>query len=492
MQITESQLRQQVKLLLKEEVYGTIATVYHGSKQPPEEFLKLFETGDLSNYKSTGWAPGQGVGSSYGHGLYSVWIKTNHQTFKGGYGNWVYKLKVNLHGFIIFDEDVCQKVYKKSITPLEQMKLIGKEQELRKASKEEIRVLSSLPVKDDRSADLALRASSFLRGRVNGIVFFGWNDGPVVLIYDPDIATPMAWTKRDINTGELDPWTSWNASEIKQSLKRASSAGAQVNPERLQAKVFDINPYMNNFVAFNGIYNKINEEQKILIARKTENKDILMKLVKDVSNNVRASAASNRKISAEMLVQLAGDKNTSVRITVARNENTPVETLIQLLKDKSKNVIEAVASNKNVPEELSMQLAESKEKQIRLNVARYNTSTKVLAKLSEDLLPSVRLAVAHNMNTSPEILAQLAGSKETQIRTGVALNRNTQPEILVKLSQDKQSSPRWGVAYNPNTSVDILMKLSNDKEEDVKTKALENLQSRQSINELKSLIRHCI
>jgi hypothetical protein len=70
MQILESQLRQHVRLLLKEEVYGTIATVYHGSKQSPEEFLKIFETGDLASYASTSWKPGKGVGSMYGHGIY--------------------------------------------------------------------------------------------------------------------------------------------------------------------------------------------------------------------------------------------------------------------------------------------------------------------------------------------------------------------------------------------------------------------------------------
>jgi hypothetical protein len=571
MQITESQLRQKVKLLLKEEVYGTIATVYHGSRQPPEEFLKVFETGDLSSYASTGWKPGKGLGSAYGHGLYSVWAKTLHQTFSGGYGEWIYKFKVNLYGFIIFDEDVCQKVYKKSITPLEQMKLLGKENEIRKASEGEIRVLSQPPVKGARSANLADSLSDFLKGRVNGIVFFGHNDGPVVLIYDPDIATPLAWTKRDTNTGELAPWTPWNASEIKQSLKRASHAGLQANAERLQTKSFDterLEKIANDLFAVSNVYYSLSEQQKTFIMKTTTNKDVLTKFADDKSDNIRfqvaanknaseealnklvddknfdvrwhvainkntskealnklavdkhseirASVASNHKISAETLVQLAndksfdvrrsaaqntnaevlnqlsGDKNISVRIAVASNKNTPPAALMKLANEESKSILNAIASNEGSPEEVIMKLAAREEKDIRLTIANSTKYTNVLVKLSKDLLPSVRLAVTHNMKTPAEILSQLAGSKETQIRTGVAYNINTQPETLSKLSQDKQMWPRWGVAGNPNTPVNILMKLANDKEENVKAKALRTLQSRQSINELKSLIRHCI
>jgi len=72
------------------------------------------------------------------------------------------------------------------------MKLIGKERELKNASQKELEALSNLPMANQRSENLAQDSSNFLKGRVNGIVFFGWNDGPVVLIYDPDIVTPIA------------------------------------------------------------------------------------------------------------------------------------------------------------------------------------------------------------------------------------------------------------------------------------------------------------
>jgi hypothetical protein len=442
--ITESQLRQKVKLLLKEEVYGTIATVYHGSTQPPKEFLKIFETGDGSSYKSTGWEPGKGEGSFYGHGLYSVWMKTNHNTFGGHYGKWIYKLKVNLYGFIIFDEDICKKVYGKSISPLDQLKLLGKEHEFKKLSKKETKELSMLPSgRTGASAEIAQVTSKFLKGRVNGIVFFGLNDGPVVLIYDPDIATPLAWTSLNKSTNEIEPWTTWNASEIKSSLNRSKGVGFQANAERLQTKQEFIQKLINNEIAIIRIYDKLDEEQRQEIATKTINKNILMKLSNDPSTIVRSLVAMNKKTPDEVILKLINDVSFEVRLELLRNQNIKLTMLEKLALDSSAKIRHAVAYR-------------------MLGVANNKIVSRILAKLANDPNDDVRARVAQNKAAPVELLAQLANDPEGYVRSWVAGNVNTPPQILKKLSFDPSDR--------------------------VRNAALNTLQELQSLSELKNLI----
>jgi hypothetical protein len=453
MQILESQLREHIRLLLKEEIYGTIATVYHGSLQAPDEFLRVFETGDLASYASTGWKPGKGAGSMYGHGLYSVWMKTDHKTFKGDYGSWIYKLKVNLHGFIIFDDAVCKKVYGKSITPLEQMKLLGKADDIKKATEEELEALSNPPVKNERSADISRNASSFLKGRVNGIVFFGRNDGPVVLIYDPDIVTPLAWTKLDKFTRTLDPWKSWNASEIKQSLKRASNAGAQIDAERLQLKRYDVNKIVNNESAFKKRYQSFDKYDKVEFARNSQSNEILTKLCEDKDEDVREYVALNPNTPAEALVILANQKDeySGIRRIVARNPNTPAEALSVLAKDKYAGIHLDVALNRNTPAE-------------------------TLAQLAEDPWIDVRGFVASNPSTPAEALSALAKERSIDIRVKVAGNPNTSVETLTYLAGIPGGSVHLRIARNPNAPIEILKQFSISKDYETSEAALKALQ----------------
>jgi len=433
MQILESQLRQHVRLLLKEEVYGTIATVYHGSQQPPKEFLKVFETGDASSYASTGWKPGKGVGSMYGHGLYSVWMKTDHQTFRGEYGKWLYKLKVNLHGFIIFDEAVCKKVYGKSITPLEQMKLIGKERELKNASQEELEALSNLPVANQRSANLAQDSSNFLKGRVNGIVFFGWNDGPVVLIYDPDIVTPIAWSNFNQESREFNEWRNWNASEIKQSLNRASNAGMQANTTRLQFKSINIERLATDEVFFNRVYNKLDDSQKIELAKKAMNENILMKLSDEPLPEIRAAVALNQNSLYGTKLKLSNDEDPKVRENLARNPKIELKLLAILASDSIADVRLSVVYNKKV-------------------------NTKILSKFINEPIDNIRWLVSTKEKTPLEVLEAFSNDENLNIRSNIAGHENVSPELLRKLSEDPASEVRIKVAQNKLTPTDILWK----------------------------------
>ena len=106
--------------LLLEEVYGAQATVYHGTESDPQELISAILNDEFR--------PGEGAGSMYGEGLYTVHDPEGTQTAAGAYGNWVIKFKVNLWGYIIFDQDVCLQVYKRWMLPREQAEILGSAQ----------------------------------------------------------------------------------------------------------------------------------------------------------------------------------------------------------------------------------------------------------------------------------------------------------------------------------------------------------------------------
>lgn len=190
------------EVLLQEEVFGAQAFVYHGSTTPPEKFLDYL-------LKDT-FTPGEGAGSAYGRGLYTVYDLQGTGTDRGAYGKYLYKLKVNLYGFIIFDPDIAKLVYKKEMPPAEQAELVGKEE-----------LASKLPRNFSGmgyTSSIAQKYSDILMGRVKGIVFTGATDGKVAVIYDTSIAVPVSYkevTQRD--------WTPVDRSTLKPAISRSAS-----------------------------------------------------------------------------------------------------------------------------------------------------------------------------------------------------------------------------------------------------------------------------
>jgi hypothetical protein len=190
--------------LLTEEVYGAQAVVYHGTKADPVQFVSALLNDEFR--------PGEGAGSMYGKGLYTVYDLKGTQTERGDYGPNIIKLKLNLYGYIIFDPDVALKVYKAPLSIVEQAQEVG-------ADEDTVEKLRS--VKIDRgpfSSDAAKFASAFLKGRVKGIVYTGSRDGRCALVYDPTTAVPIAWKKvRDTS------WTPVDRESIKPALRRSAS-----------------------------------------------------------------------------------------------------------------------------------------------------------------------------------------------------------------------------------------------------------------------------
>ena len=79
-------------MIINEEVYGNIATVYHRSQTPPDRFKEILEKNE--------WKSGIGAGNLYGPGLYTVFTKSSNNR---GYGKYLYKMHVKgIKNFFIF------------------------------------------------------------------------------------------------------------------------------------------------------------------------------------------------------------------------------------------------------------------------------------------------------------------------------------------------------------------------------------------------------
>ena len=172
------------EMLLQEEVFGALAYVYTGSTTAPETFIPMIINDELD--------PGRGSGNMYGRGLYTVYDLPGTQTEKGIYGNYIYKLAVNLYGFICFDSDVAEKVYGRPISVLDQMEMLGLDKVIIDYA---TRRLTSSPKQDKFTSDQALAVSNHIKGAVKGIVFTGRHDGRVAVIYDANTVVPVSYTE---------------------------------------------------------------------------------------------------------------------------------------------------------------------------------------------------------------------------------------------------------------------------------------------------------
>ena len=190
--------------ILNEEVIGAQALVYHGSRTEPNEMLDLI--------KNNKFDPGQVGGAMYGPGLYTVYNLPETNTDKGKYGDFVYKFKVNMYGFIIFDREIAQKVYGKPLQPQEQAKLLGYDFLLH--------ILKDLNTRSDGriTSERALTLANSLTSRkvkIKGIVFTGRNDGPVAIIYDYTSAIIIGY--KNVKADKI--WKKFDAADIKDQIK---------------------------------------------------------------------------------------------------------------------------------------------------------------------------------------------------------------------------------------------------------------------------------
>jgi len=195
-----------VEEILDERVFGVQAFVYHGSDIEPKILIPAFVEDEF--------VPGRG--DVYGKGLYTVYELEGTATERGVYGPYIYKLKINLHGFIIYDYDVVTKVYGKPMSIWEQLDLLG-EEDLKD------KVVNARPSPREKlTSEVAMPDSEKLKGRVKGIVFTGKRDGQVAVVYDPAAVAPVAWKRKG-----TDQWNKVDKETLRKSLSRtADMAGS--------------------------------------------------------------------------------------------------------------------------------------------------------------------------------------------------------------------------------------------------------------------------
>ena len=221
-----STLRSLIKeTLLQEEVWdgSSYAVVYHGTHADPLDLINWLLKDQF--------IAGSGEGSKwYGNGFYAVYNYTGSRTSRGDYGKNVIKFKVNLDGYIIFDMDVAKKVYGKPLTIVQQAQMIGVDDDTLQKLKN-TRVDYS-----DFTSESARYASSFLRGRVKGLVYTGRLDGNCIVCYDHETVTPFAWKKI------TDP--KWNIVDLKNFQPERALKDREWKRERYGDNLFTL---MSNF-----------------------------------------------------------------------------------------------------------------------------------------------------------------------------------------------------------------------------------------------------
>lgn len=258
-------IREELEGFLNEEVYGNLAIVYHGSKASPKDFS--------SYVNDNNFVAGAGAGGMYGAGLYTVYDKDlSSNTFSGRYGQRVYKIKQNLNGFIIFDLEVCRKVYGESLSPYEQMKRIGLETEANRIVKTSENIKDLMMQKPDPdtyfTSKRAHRVSRLLNQYVKGIVFTGKNDGKVVAIFDVRDSKVIAWDYAGPNKKKVE-WKTLGIQKSKQDLGKTISIKRGQTGLKALAERFLSNPeeYKRKIplLRSKGVFNVVAREMKQIL-----------------------------------------------------------------------------------------------------------------------------------------------------------------------------------------------------------------------------------
>ena len=177
-------------MIINEEVYGNIATVYHRSQTPPDIFKEILEKNE--------WKSGVGAGNMYGPGLYTVFTKSSN---KSSYGKYLYKMHVKgIKNFFIFLPEIYNKVWG---TNKSYDEMIAEQNKRFKSN--------FYDYKD------FIHSYSKEHSKVAGIIFHGNHDGDVCIIFEPRNVIPISYEK-DGRSAKLE------AGKIDMSKKYKSNA----------------------------------------------------------------------------------------------------------------------------------------------------------------------------------------------------------------------------------------------------------------------------
>lgn len=170
--------------------------VYHGSPDEPDTFVDFLEKDQF--------IPTRG---KYGKGLYTFFDLDDlgvSNPLQGSYGPYVYKLKVDIKGFIVFTGDIAEKIYGKPLLPSEQAVTLGLapkivnriadwETDFKLKDKNWKRMVFSNI--DISQTDFLSEIGNFLSGLVKGIIYRNTDDGLVSIIFDATTVLPIEWIR---------------------------------------------------------------------------------------------------------------------------------------------------------------------------------------------------------------------------------------------------------------------------------------------------------
>ena len=155
-------------MIINEEIYGNIATVYHRSQTPPDKFKEILEKNE--------WKSGISAGNLYGPGLYTVFTKSSNNKL---YGKYLYKMHVKgIKNFFIFLPEVYNKVWG---TNKSYDEMIAEQNKRFKSN--------FYNYKD------FIHSFSKEHSKVAGIIFHGNHDGDVCIIFEPRNVIPISYEK---------------------------------------------------------------------------------------------------------------------------------------------------------------------------------------------------------------------------------------------------------------------------------------------------------
>lgn len=204
----------QITDLLTEEVFSSLAVGYHRTRN-----LKNTNAIGESGFKA-------GDRAMYGKGIYLTYSFDDQQDerMKETYGPFIIRCKVNLSGFLVFDEDIANRVYGADSSMEDQLAFFG----IPRKDMEQYGVLRLQSeggywpgsyIAHERRPLTSNQARAFaywffekprkLKRPIKGLVFTGQQDGRVIVAYEPQVVIPFAWA-RVIDLNKTQETVKWN------------------------------------------------------------------------------------------------------------------------------------------------------------------------------------------------------------------------------------------------------------------------------------------
>jgi len=177
MRITRRQLRELINESLPGS--GNVAFYYHGSKNPPDVMIPVFLNDSFEARDGNAGA------------IYAVdEVDAANSTSTGHYGEWIYKLRINLYGFLILDLALAKHVYGEKHMPSDQIMLIVGNHEMANWARAQEVKWQALDVNRKK-------VYSIINDEIVGKLFKGVvNQHGVAVIYDHSKVIPVGYKSR--------------------------------------------------------------------------------------------------------------------------------------------------------------------------------------------------------------------------------------------------------------------------------------------------------